>query len=506
MSTYEGYDLFLSSNNKTGYKNVYKKSGSEAMDRPYTCEDEDCLTIGRFATAEEAAKAYAKYRAGEDSRVLTAADVTILACNHKEGKGLRYHVAPSMEWVPESMLAPDLVAEQRVLQRGLHNRRSEPMLRCGDGSSLDRTGVERCCVAAEDASRCAEFLKTAWADGALTLRNRRRVQGYASYGKTLSDHDEEQQRTHTLLFTHALLPVCRTFIPGFADMETRLARWCHERFGTTVSLWFAHGLRQSPETLKSTGFDVHQDTEEFSFIAYTVVVKLTADEPDEPPSAMTVVSADNHFCYGPTAGAAGCFRATLHHASVPPASPREHLKIAFFFRVDEQGERRAERSLRAMRNSRRSAAPGEAQSPRQQPAPIEPTPLPPSPRPFLDAKEPAAPLVTPEALGKALAARSIATAVDSLHGTAPGAAPGASDEAAPSGERAPPVAPMDDMEAHRLQLRQQMMLEMQQTELEICMQSAPRQELKRAGLELGYGGDPIARPDPNATPKKQKQK
>ena len=37
------------------------------------------------------------------------------------------------------------------------------------------------------------------------------------------------------------------------------------------------GLRQSPHTLKSTGFDVHQDTEDFPFIEYTVVVKLTGD-------------------------------------------------------------------------------------------------------------------------------------------------------------------------------------------------------------------------------------
>ena len=73
----------------------------------------------------------------------------------------------------------------------------------------------------------------------------------------------------------------------------------HQRFGTVVELYFAHGLRQSPETLKSTGFDVHQDTEEWDFIEYTVVVKLTPDEEDEPPSAMRVVGANRHFYYGP---------------------------------------------------------------------------------------------------------------------------------------------------------------------------------------------------------------
>jgi hypothetical protein len=42
-----------------------------------------------------------------------------------------------------------------------------------------------------------------------------------------------------------------------------------------------------------------QDTEEYSFIAFTVVVKLTPDETDEPPSAMRVVGASRHFYYGP---------------------------------------------------------------------------------------------------------------------------------------------------------------------------------------------------------------
>ena len=84
----------------------------------------------------------------------------------------------------------------------------------------------------------------------------------------------------------------------------------------------------------------HQDTEEFEFIAYTVVVKLTADEPGEPASAMRVVAAaGGPFAYGPAAGAAGCFDARLHHASVAPASAREHLKMAYFFRHAEKAER-----------------------------------------------------------------------------------------------------------------------------------------------------------------------
>ena len=94
-----------------------------------------------------------------------------------------------------------------------------------------------------------------------------------------------------------------------------------------------------------SGFDVHQDTEDYDFIEYTVVVKLTADLPEEEPSAMRVVGACNHFGYGGHAGASGAFRARLFHASVAPMSEREHLKMAYFFRNSIKGERLAKRAL-----------------------------------------------------------------------------------------------------------------------------------------------------------------
>ena len=84
--------------------------------------------------------------------------------------------------------------------------------------------------------------------------------------------------------------------------------------------------------MSSSSFDVHQDTEECEFVEHSVVVKLTADVMCEPPSQMRVLGAARPFSYGAEAGAAGTFQARLHHASVPPATDREHLKIAFFFR------------------------------------------------------------------------------------------------------------------------------------------------------------------------------
>ena len=60
---------------------------------------------------------------------------------------------------------------------------------------------------------------------------------------------------------------------------------------------------------------------------------------------MRVVGASRNFEYGAGAGASGAFRARLFHASVPPRSPREHLKVAFFFRNSVKGERLAKRAL-----------------------------------------------------------------------------------------------------------------------------------------------------------------
>ena len=62
-------------------------------------------------------------------------------------------------------------------------------------------------------------------------------------------------------------------------------------------------------------------------------------------AAVWVVGAGCPFKYGPHCGASGCFRADVFHSSVAPESAREHLKVAFFFRNSEKGERLAKRSL-----------------------------------------------------------------------------------------------------------------------------------------------------------------
>ena len=106
-----------------------------------------------------------------------------------------------------------------------------------------------------------------------------------------------------------------------------------------VELFYAHGLRQSPEHF-TDGFDVHQDTEDFEFVKYTVVVGSPPTSPTSRARRWPVGALDD-FSYGPEAGASGHLDAELYHMSRKPESEREHLKMAFFFRRCEKGERLA---------------------------------------------------------------------------------------------------------------------------------------------------------------------
>jgi len=248
-------------------------------------------------------------------------------------------------WAPHDRLPEPMLSQYVLQQRVAFNVGIEPLLQPGSPhpSAVVCTGEA---VPPGEATRCAGHLMQHWNDGVLPLDDGRKIYGWATYGKTLSSHDAELQRQHTLLFTHAMLPSVRQHLPGFLAIERALTEWLQAESKQAVELFYAHGLRQGPHTLKSTGFDVHQDTEDFAFIEYTIVVKLTPDELGEAPSAMRVVGADPHFYYKPHAGASGLFRARVYHASVAPKSPKEHLKIAFFFRLaDHSAEQCGKRGL-----------------------------------------------------------------------------------------------------------------------------------------------------------------
>ena len=163
------------------------------------------------------------------------------------------------------------------------NRELEPLLALAAAAgSSDASGVVALTVRESVAHACAAALKERWQHGRLKLHDESgkllgTCFGFAKYGKTLQTLDSEQQSTHTLLVANALLPLVRRSLPGFSAIEEQLAIWLQQRFRTVVELVFAHGLRQGPDTMSSTGFAIHQDTEEFDCFDYTVVVKLTPD-------------------------------------------------------------------------------------------------------------------------------------------------------------------------------------------------------------------------------------
>ena len=358
----EGFELQLAGPlSKTGFKNVYLKKMWQNSDRPYSVEDDNRFQLGRFATAVEAAVEYAKYKAGESERDRIAREsvVDIMTDNGKEGIERRWLVKQQSQssdgivhttsdtWLPQYLVPPPLLERYKIQAAIRHNETIEPALTAQGGSSvLSETGVQPCKFDASTAVACADFLRNHWQEDGACMLGAIKAFGYSTYSKVLGEHDSNLQARTTLLITNSMLELARLHLAGFERLELQVAAWLEQRFNTRVELYYAHVLRQSPATINSTGFDVHQDTEEYDFISYTVVVKLTADEAEEASSEMRVLGAKQHFQYGAEAGTAGCFRASLHHASVKPTSNREHLKIAFFFRAQEGNRRSRSKRLR----------------------------------------------------------------------------------------------------------------------------------------------------------------
>ena len=209
------------------------------------------------------------------------------------------------------------------------------------GSPMRGSMVRRMSVDPVLASRLADFLHEHWVpNGRLVLpssnpntRRKLKLQGYVTYPLTVEPHDSDLQSRHTLLLlTKARLDAFRTHAPGFAAIESAvLANLDATGLDTFKDLLSsAHVLLQSQETLSTTIFTSHQDTENDAQVTDTVVIKLTADAVGEAASAMRVVGAPELFFYAPAAGSAGAFSARLYHISRPPVSDRPHIKLTLF--------------------------------------------------------------------------------------------------------------------------------------------------------------------------------
>ena len=212
------------------------------------------------------------------------------------------------------------------------------------------TGVRPMSVDPDLAAGMAAFLWAEWvptghlvlASSQSTSRRTMKLHGYVTYPLTALPHDGVLQRRHTLLLvTKPRLDACRAHLPNFAAIECAvLAHLGDLHEGCTFRLSSAHVLLQSKETLRTTVFTSHQDTETDPHVTDTVVIKLTADNAGEPASAMRVVGAGQQFFYGPTAGSAAVFDARYYHISVPPKSHRPHLKLTLFCKPDSPASRR----------------------------------------------------------------------------------------------------------------------------------------------------------------------
>jgi hypothetical protein len=210
-------------------------------------------------------------------------------------------------------------------------------------------GVLQMSVRPDLAAAMSAFLWSQWVPtGHLVLpasnstsRRTMTLHGYVTYPLTALPHDGALQRRHTLLLaTKSRLDACREHLPSFAAIEcTVLAHLGVLHEGCTFRLSSAHVLLQSKETLCTTVFTSHQDTENDKDVTDSVVIKLTADAAGEPASAMRVVGAGQRFFYAPEAGSAAVFDARLYHISEPPESDRAHIKLALFFKPDSPASR-----------------------------------------------------------------------------------------------------------------------------------------------------------------------
>ena len=240
---------------------------------------------------------------------------------------------PEASWEPARKVPPALLIASLEEARAAFNRKALPELASAegavDGGAVDGgaeggaggdveggagaalSGVVALSVPPDAAAECSAYLLEHWRDGRLPLRDGTTACfGYATYGKTLSAHDASQQAAHTLLMTNPLLPLLRLELPGFHAIELFLIGWLHENHGVVVELYFAHGLRQSPETLKSTGFDVHQDTEDFPYAHAARSSPAAAPRP-APPHAPPCSAPRPTTRPANVRGRARCWRARL---------------------------------------------------------------------------------------------------------------------------------------------------------------------------------------------------
>ena len=241
--------------------------------------------------------------------------------------GIDVPIAPDDE---ESVDAESVEAEAQARE----NLERNPTIKHG-------SGVASVSVPRDKATGLAEFLLDHWAPTGLILPSGTLVRGYTSYENVAEPHDPVQQGKHTLLLTGAMVERAYMELPGFKEITEFLLTYLEQDLGLPYSLSHAHVLRQGPRT--QTLFLSHQDLDTNPKTEQSIVVKVTPDGDGEPPSRMTVVGAAFPFEYGPEAGAAGHFDSRLWHESVRPESPREHLKVTFFFRRLTEREMRAKR-------------------------------------------------------------------------------------------------------------------------------------------------------------------
>ena len=158
-----------------------------------------------------------------------------------------------------------------------------------------------------------------------------KLSGFARYGNTLEDHDKTAQAQNSLYirgvwferedYKHFLAR-----IPGLSGLlETAIKKASEEVEDKLKPIW-VHALRQGPNLQTATSFGVHTDNDgqDCSQAAWTIIVKLTQDDPQLPASQMHILGLPV-ISYPSHRGSAVAFPSSLYHSSVK--AKQECIKV-----------------------------------------------------------------------------------------------------------------------------------------------------------------------------------
>lgn len=166
--------------------------------------------------------------------------------------------------------------------------------------------------------------------GQTPLLGKLRLTGFGKYGNTLEKHDEGAQAKNSLYLTSVWFrddhKMFLSNIPGLEEVLSSAISQTSKKVGEDLQPIWVHALRQGPNLGTATSFGVHKDNDgdDCSEAMWTIIVKLTKDDPHRQMSRMEILSLPC-ISYPPHSGCAVAFPSCLYHQSL--SADQECVKL-----------------------------------------------------------------------------------------------------------------------------------------------------------------------------------